>query len=75
MRESRVGLTQSDRMNLPKQSRPVIRDVSRDPIWARVRAAQPPSNISICLQWCRVMCPRNYAGCEMSCHGGHGPIC
>ena len=27
-------------MNLPKQSRPVIRDVSRDPIRARVEGAQ-----------------------------------
>jgi hypothetical protein len=34
-------------MNVPKQSRPVIRDVSRDPIRARVEGAQTPCQI-----WC-----------------------
>jgi hypothetical protein len=28
-------------MNLPKQSRPVIRDVSRDPLRARVQGSAP----------------------------------
>jgi len=32
-------------MNLPKQSRPVIREVSRDPIRARVEGAQTPCEI------------------------------
>jgi hypothetical protein len=59
-------------MNLPKQSRPVIRDVSRDPIKARVEGAQPPF-LSICLAACRRMPARLYVTCEMGCHAGRPP--
>jgi hypothetical protein len=59
-------------MNLPKQSRPVIREVSRDPIGARVEGAQ----LMACLNWCAANCnPHQYAGCEMRCHGGLPPAC
>jgi hypothetical protein len=49
-------------MNLPKQSRPVMRDVSRDPIRARVGGTQAPvigghrNPVLACLQWCRNNC-------------------
>jgi hypothetical protein len=60
-------------MNLPKQSRPVIRDVSRDPISARVEAAQP-SFISICLAACRRMpLLGDRIACENNCHRGRPP--
>jgi hypothetical protein len=62
-------------MNLPRQSRPVIREMSRDSIRARVGGAQPPSQIAICLGWCRVMCQRNYPACEMRCHAGLPAAC
>jgi hypothetical protein len=64
-------------MNLPKQSRPVMRDMSGAPIRARVGGLQPPDALRLCLQWCKIMCP--YAGrhsaCEMGCYGGLGPRC
>jgi hypothetical protein len=60
-------------MNLPKQSRPVIRDVSREPIRARVEGAQP--TVGDCLRWCAANCRRNYAGCEMQCHAGNFFYC
>jgi len=50
-------------MNLPKQSRPVMRDVTRAPITAQVEGAQPSPPIGEdpnpglrliqCLQFCR----------------------
>jgi len=39
-------------MNLPKQSRPVIRDVSREPIRAHVEGAQ-----TFCERWCAQLQP------------------
>jgi hypothetical protein len=44
-------------MNLPKQSRPVIREVSRDPIRTRVEGAQE-------IGW-----QRRYANCQRQCAG------
>jgi hypothetical protein len=50
-------------MNLPKQSRPVIRDVTGDPIRARVEGAQrdPPvpqlPGLGRCLELCRTRFP------------------
>jgi len=64
----------SDQVNLPKQSRPVIRGVSRDPARAKVKGAQP-TPVGDCLRWCAANCQRNYAGCEMRCHAGQGPSC
>jgi hypothetical protein len=64
-------------MNLPKQSRPVIRDVSRGPIRARVEGAQPEPNpwLGPCLEFCNRMAegyPREF--CIRNCYGtyGHG---
>lgn len=64
-------------MNLPKQSRPVIRDVSRAPIIARVEGAQPwigehrnPLLIQ-CLQFCRNY-PHLGQFCIDNCYGTYG---
>jgi hypothetical protein len=62
-------------MNLPKQSRPVIRDVSRDPIRPRVEGAQPPPNplLAQCLAFCQRMAPgypREF--CTTNCYGTYG---
>jgi hypothetical protein len=59
-------------MNLPKQSRPVIRGVSQDPTRALVERSQ---GVMACLNWCANNCQRNFAGCEMLCHAGEGPRC
>jgi hypothetical protein len=58
-------------MNLPKQSRPVMRDVSRGPIRAQVEGAQ----LDTCLWACRRTYPqpgedRNI--CEGLCHLYYG---
>jgi hypothetical protein len=65
-------------MNLPKQARPVMRDVSRDPIGARVEGAQPePPNpwLNTCLQFCYSRPPGEFRDfCIQTCYGtyGHG---
>jgi hypothetical protein len=68
-------------MNLPKQSRPVIRDVSRDPIRARVEGAQPVIGghrtlLAQCLQFCAGYGhnPQFQQHCIQTCYGtyGHG---
>ena len=51
-------------MNLPKQSRPVIRDVSRDPIGARVRGAD---GLSDCVHGCRVLPAAKQNACINMC--------
>jgi hypothetical protein len=68
-------------MNLPKQSRPVIRDVSRDPIRPRVEGAQIIGGhrnplLAQCLEWClhSGYDPQFQAHCRQTCFGtyGHG---
>ena len=55
-------------MNLPKQSRPITRDVTRDPIRARVEGAQgdPPvpqlPDLGRCLELCRTRFPPGKPG-------------
>ena len=53
-------------MNLPKQSRPVIRDVTRDPIRARVE----PQQLERCLQLCTLRVPAGPARelCKQNCY-------
>jgi len=42
-------------MNLPKQSRPVVRDVSRDPISARVKGSRKLRGPEECPWWVNFM--------------------
>jgi hypothetical protein len=62
-------------MNLPKQSRPVIRDVSREPIRARVQGAQvdPVPNpwflrFQACLNRCRMLPGPEGGACASRCY-------
>jgi hypothetical protein len=61
-------------MNLPKQSRPVMRDVSRDPIRARVEPQQEDW-LGPCLAFCHQRMapgyPRDF--CIANCCGTYGP--
>lgn len=59
-------------MNLARQSPPVIRGASREPINPLVEGANWTGD---CLRWCAANCERNYVGCEMLCHAGQGPRC
>jgi hypothetical protein len=60
-------------MNLPKQSRPVIRDVTRAPITAQIEGAQPWIGghrnplLTQCLQGCA-----GYQFCENACYAVYG---
>ena len=57
-------------MNLPKQSHPVIRDVSRDPIRARVGGAQWVEKAPVdprCFENCRNLPPLEAVACWRDC--------
>jgi hypothetical protein len=59
-------------MNLPKQSRPVIREVGRDPIRTRVEGAQPPP--TPCQRACALVEAPGSAAfnrCVWYCENGH----
>jgi hypothetical protein len=64
-------------MNLPKQSRPVMRDVSRDPIRARVEGAQHadpwrPDPLQDCLRRCWMLPGPEGGACASRCYEQYG---
>jgi hypothetical protein len=63
-------------MNLPKQSRPITRDVSRDPITARVQGAQvdpvPNPWLLQCLNRCRLLPGPEGGACASGCYERYG---